>query len=104
MKGINGLKHRELLTVSLKIQGQVKHDIDPSVLGVLQEEVAELDDLYRQYLETLNLLEATVRDYEMKEKMIRSRILARSIRKLVKSGQSIADMRMVVNSLNSCAR
>lgn len=103
MKGISDLKHRKLLTISLEIQGDVKHVVDSEVLYKLRREFTNLDELYRQYRELLQQLEGLVQDYEMKERTIRSEILSRPLRKLAKNGQTGADLRMVITSLNSCA-
>lgn len=104
MKGINDLKHRKLLALSLKIQGEVKHDIDAAVLCTLGKELTDLNELYNQYLEVLQQLEVLVKEYEVKEHNIRSGILSRSLRKLVREGQTGVDLRTVINSFNSCAR
>jgi prephenate dehydratase len=104
MKGINDLKHRKLLALSLKIQGEIKHDIDAAVLFALGKELNELNELYSQYLEVLQQLEVLVKEYEVKERNIRSGILSRSLRKLVREGQTGVVLRTVINSLNSCAR
>lgn len=104
MKGINDLKHRKLLALSLKIQGEVKHDIDAPVLFALRKELTELNELYSQYMEVLQQLQVLVREYEAKERNIRSGILSRSLRKLVRDGQTGVDLRTVINSFNSCAR
>ncbi|WP_343555774.1 hypothetical protein [Sphingobacterium sp.] len=103
MKGINAIKHRNLFAISLKIQGDVDHAIDAAALLALRNEMTELNELYRQYLELLQQLEGLVRDYESKERTIRSEILARSLRKLAKNGQTGADLRHIIISLNSCA-
>ncbi|MDR3009643.1 MAG: hypothetical protein LBV59_17040 [Sphingobacterium sp.] len=103
MKGINAIKHRNLFAISLKIQGDVDHAIDAAALLALRNEMAELNELYRQYRELLQQLEELVREYESKERTIRSEILSRPLRKLVKNGQTGADLRMLITSLNSCA-
>ncbi|MDF2478213.1 MAG: hypothetical protein K0S24_3696 [Sphingobacterium sp.] len=103
MKGINAIKHRNLFAISLKIQGDVDQSVDAAALLALRNEMAELNELYRQYLELLQQLEDIVQDYESKERAIRSKILSRSLRKLAKNGQTGADLRMVITSLNSCA-
>jgi len=102
MKGISDLKHRKLLAISLEIQGGVG-SIDSEVLYKLRTEFTNLNELYRQYLELLQHLEGLVRDYESKERTIRSEILSRSLRKLAKNGQTGADLRTIIISLNSCA-
>ncbi|OJZ09744.1 MULTISPECIES: hypothetical protein [Sphingobacterium] len=103
MKGINAIKHRNLFAVSLKIQGGVDQSIDAAAPLALRNEMAELNELYRQYLELLQQLKGIVQEYESKERTIRSKILSPSLRKLAKNGQTGADLRMVINSLNSCA-
>lgn len=103
MKGISDLKHQKLLAIALEIQGDVKHVIDSEVLRKLRGEFTNLNELYSQYRELLQQLEGLVRDYESKERAIRSKILSRSLRKLAKNGQTGADLRMVITSLNSCA-
>lgn len=103
MKGINAIKHRNLFAVSLKIQGGVDQSIDAASPLALRNEMAELNELYRQYLELLQQLKGIVQEYESKERTIRSKILSPSLRKLAKNGQTGADLRMVINSLNSCA-
>ncbi|WP_104385575.1 hypothetical protein [Sphingobacterium sp. HMA12] len=103
MRGISDLKHRKLLAISLEIQGDVKHVVDSEVLYKLRREFTDLNELYRQYRELLQQLEGLVQDYETKERTIRSKILSRSLRKLAKTGQTGADLRMVITSLNSCA-
>jgi DNA repair protein RadC len=103
MKGISNLKHQKLLAIALEIQGDVKHVIDSEVLRKLRGEFTNLNELYSQYRELLQQLEGLVRDYESKERAIRSKILSRSLRKLAKNGQTGADLRMVITSLNSCA-
>lgn len=104
MKGINDLKHRKLLALSLNFQGEIKHDIDAAVLCALSKELTDLNELYSQYLKVLQQLEILVKDYEGKERNIRSGILSRSLRKLVREGQTGVALRTVVNSFNSCAR
>ncbi|WP_294186739.1 hypothetical protein [uncultured Sphingobacterium sp.] len=103
MKGISDLKHRKLTTISLEIQGDVEHVIDSEVLYKLRAEFANLNELYRQYRELLKKLEGVVRDYESKERVIRSEILSRPLRKLAKNGQTGTDLREIISSLNSCA-
>lgn len=104
MKGINDLKHRKLLALSLNFQGEIKHDIDAAVLFALGKELNDLNELYSQYQEVLQRLEILVKEYEVKERNIRSGILSRSLRKLVREGQTGVDLRTVINSFNSCAR
>ncbi|WP_313156251.1 hypothetical protein [Sphingobacterium multivorum] len=103
MKGISDFKHRKLLAISIEIQGDVVDIIDAEVISKLRGEFTNLNELYRQYRELLQQLERVVRDYETKERCIRSEILSRPLRKLAKNGQTGADLRMVINSLNSCA-
>ncbi|WP_336833302.1 hypothetical protein [Sphingobacterium siyangense] len=103
MKGINAIKHRNLFAISLKIQGDVDQSVDAAALLALRNEMAELNELYRQYLELLQQLEDIVQDYESKERTIRSKILSPSLRKLAKNGQIGADLSMIITSLNSCA-
>lgn len=103
MKGINAIKHRNLFAISLKIQGDVDQSVDAAALLALRNEMAELNELYRQYLELLQQLEVIVQDYETKERTIRSEILSRPLRKLAKNGKTGANLRMVITSLNSCA-
>ena len=103
MKGINAIKHRNLFAISLKIQGDVDQSVDAAALLALRNEMAELNELYRQYLELLQQLEDIVQDYETKERTIRSEILSRPLRKLAKNGKTGANLRMVITSLNSCA-
>ncbi|KKO92729.1 MULTISPECIES: hypothetical protein [Sphingobacterium] len=103
MRGISDLKHRKLLAISIKIQGEVVDVMDVEVLAKLRGEFANLNELYSQYRQLLQQLEGVVRDYETKERCIRSEILSRPLRKLAKNGQTGSSLRMVINSLNSCA-
>ncbi|WP_333865451.1 hypothetical protein [Sphingobacterium sp.] len=103
MKGISNLKHRKLLAISLEIQGDAGNVIDSEMLYKVRTEFTDLNELYRQYLELLQQLEGLVREYESKERTIRSEILARSLRKLAKNGQTGAGLRKIIISLNSCA-
>lgn len=103
MKGISDLKHRKLLAIALGIQGDVENVIDSEILCKLRGEFTDLNELHRQYKELLQQLEELVRDYEAKERTIRSEILSRALRKLAKNGQTGSDLRMFIASLNSCA-
>ena len=80
MKGINEIKHQRLFHLMIEMQYKLASDGEEVLINKLQAEGENLKALYLRYLKLLDEVGTVVKDYELKERQVRSGLLSKRIR------------------------
>ncbi|WP_312791438.1 hypothetical protein [Sphingobacterium sp.] len=104
MKGINEIKHQRLLHLMIEMQYKLASDGEGVLINKLQAEGENLQALYLRYLKLLDEVGTVVKDYELKERQVRSGLLSKRIRMLSKRGGNDSPIASWISTINSCAR
>lgn len=104
MKGINEIKHQRLLHLMIEMQYKLASEGDEILIKKIQTEGENLKALYLRYLKLLDEIGTVVKDYELKERQVRSGLLSKHIRMLSKNSGNESPIASWISTINSCAR
>ncbi|GAA4167386.1 hypothetical protein [Sphingobacterium ginsenosidimutans] len=104
MKGINEIKYQRLLHLMIEMQYKLASEDDEVLIKKLQAEGENLKALYLHYLKLLDEIGTVVKNYELKERQVRSGLLSKRIRLLSKRNGTESAIASWVSAINSCAR